>query len=133
MKKLELLRWAIRTLTYTVVWAIAIASICAYEPLALCAGIVTPFISVFWLSIAYRRVDGVMNIQSDALYLGTLLLFAALVAGLAPVLCAWFVKYSNGVCYRESGSCLILIMPGCVIAFSVWVMFRVKQYRQRKI
>ncbi len=133
MKEHELLRWAFRALAYTVVWAIVTASICAYEPSALCVGIVTPLVGVFWLPITYRLVDGAMNIQSDVLYFSTLLLFAVLVAGLAPVICAWLVEYTNGVCYRESVICLSLIMPGCIFAFGVWMLFRVKQYRQRKI
>ena len=121
------LHWALRALTYTIVCAIAIASLCAYEPLALCAGIVGPLVGLFWLPVTYRLVDGAMTLWSDVLYIGTLLLFATLIAGLAPTICAWLVEYSNGTCYRESGACLILAIPGCVIAIGMWLWFRVKQ------
>ena len=127
MREHAFLHWTIIALAYTIVCAIAIASLCAYEPLALCAGIAGPLVGVFWLPVNYRLVDGAMTLRSDILYIGSLSLFAALVAGLAPTICAWLVEYSNDICYRESGSCLILAMPGCVIAVGMWLWFRLRQ------
>lgn len=130
MKEYSLLRWAIRALTYIVVSAAALAGLCAYEPSALCAGIVSPLVGVFWLPATYRLVDGAMTMLSDVLYITALSLFAALVTGLAPTICAWLVEYSNGACYRESGACLILTIPAYIIALGMWMWFRLKQWRQ---
>lgn len=126
MKERNLLFWILRALVYIIICSVVIASLCAFKPSARIAALVGSLVGVFLLPMTYRLKDGTMTALGDVLFAATTLLFVISVTIFTPTICVEFAMYGNTSCNRVSGSCLILMIPGLLIAFFMWLWFRLR-------
>jgi hypothetical protein len=106
---------------------------CAFLPNPLVASLAV-FIGVFSLQVTYWLSGGLMTFRGDLLYLSTWVLLTSLVLVFVSAICGVLASYGASACSHTipRDECLALLLPGQIVAGSLWLYFRLKQFWENR-